>query len=102
MPANPGATGNRVRRSLPPQPVAAPAGAALEQRHFDLIGLGLVLIGIYLVFVLYFGWQGGRLGSGLAEGLMYMIGLVAYAVPIVLFATGAILIFNPICRRPGR
>ena len=67
----------------------------LEQRHLDLIGLGCVLLGIYLVFVLYFGWDGGRLGSGLRDGLQYMIGLVAYAVPVGLFALAAILIFKP-------
>ena len=67
----------------------------LDQRHLDLIGLGCVLLGIYLVFVLYFGWDGGRLGSGLRDGLQYMIGLVAYAIPLVLFALAAILIFKP-------
>ncbi|MGK2933337.1 MAG: DNA translocase FtsK [Solirubrobacterales bacterium] len=67
----------------------------LQQRHLDLIGLGCVLLGIYLVFVLYFGWDGGRLGSGLSGGLQYMIGLVAYAIPVGLFVLAAILIFNP-------
>ena len=67
----------------------------LDQRHLDLIGLGCVLLGIYLVFVLYFGWDGGRLGSGLRDGLQYVIGLAAYAIPVALFALGAILIFNP-------
>jgi S-DNA-T family DNA segregation ATPase FtsK/SpoIIIE len=76
----------------------SPVGAErrpLEQRHLDLIGLGLALLGVYLVFVLYFGWEGGRLGSGLADGLRYMIGLVAYAVPLVLIASGVMLIFRP-------
>ncbi|MDQ2701002.1 MAG: DNA translocase FtsK 4TM domain-containing protein, partial [Actinomycetota bacterium] len=67
----------------------------LDQRHLDLIGLGCVLLGIYLVFVLYFGWDGGRLGSGIRDGLKYMIGLAAYAIPLALFAVGAILIFRP-------
>ena len=57
----------------------------LEQRHLDLIGLGCVLLGIYLVFVLYFGWDGGRLGSGLRDGLQYMIGLERAGI---LFASG--------------
>ncbi len=67
----------------------------LQQRHLDLIGLGCVLLGIYLVFVLYFGWDGGRLGSGLRDGLQYLIGLVAFAIPVGLFTLAAILIFNP-------
>ncbi len=67
----------------------------LDQRHLDLIGLGLILLGIYLVFVLYFGWAGGRLGSGFSDGLTYLFGLVAYLTPIALFATGGILMFRP-------
>jgi len=67
----------------------------LDQRHLDLIGLGCVVLGIYLVFVLYFGWNGGRLGSGIRDGLQYLIGLASYAIPVALFAVGAILIFKP-------
>ena len=74
---------------------AAPKHEPLSQKHLDLIGLGCVVLGIYLVFVLYFGWDGGRLGSGLRDGLKYTIGLVAYVIPISLFAAGAILIFRP-------
>ena len=33
--------------------------AGLEQRHVDLIALFLVAFGVYLVFVLFFGWEGG-------------------------------------------
>ena len=74
---------------------AAPKREPLSQKHLDLIGLGCVVLGIYLVFVLYFGWDGGRLGSGLRDGLNYTIGLVAYVIPLALFATGGILIFRP-------
>ncbi len=54
-----------------------------------------MLVGIYLVFVLYFGWNGGRLGEGLSDGLQYVIGLGAYLVPPALFAAGAIATFRP-------
>ncbi len=67
----------------------------LTQRQLDLIGLGCVLIGVYLVFVLYFGWNGGRLGEALGDGLRYVLGLGAYLVPPALFATGAIATFRP-------
>ncbi len=70
-------------------------GPALDQKHLDLIGLGLILLGIYLVFVLYFGWEGGSLGSGLSDGLTWLFGLVAYVTPIALFAAGGILMFRP-------
>ena len=35
---------------------------ALEQRHLDLIGLGLVALGVFLAFPLYLGWDGGAAG----------------------------------------
>src|SRR4051794_23113211 len=35
---------------------------ALEQRHYDLIGLALLAAAVYLAFVLYFDWNGGRVG----------------------------------------
>jgi S-DNA-T family DNA segregation ATPase FtsK/SpoIIIE len=72
-----------------------PAREPLRQHHLDLIGLGCILLGIYLVFVLYFGWNGGRIGSGISDGLTYLFGLVAYLAPIALFAAGAIAIFRP-------
>ncbi|HNF83621.1 MAG TPA: DNA translocase FtsK [Solirubrobacterales bacterium] len=72
-----------------------PAREPLRQHHQDLIGLGCVLLGIYLVFVLYFGWNGGRLGSGISDGLKYLFGLGAYLAPVALFAAGAIAIFRP-------
>jgi len=74
---------------------AVPAREPLRQHHLDLIGLGCVLLGIYLVFVLYFGWNGGRLGSGISDGLKYMFGLVAYVAPLALFGAAAVAIFRP-------
>ena len=72
-----------------------PAREPLRQHHLDLIGLGCVLLGIYLVFVMYFGWNGGRGGSGISDGLTYLFGLVAYLAPIALFAAAAMAIFRP-------
>jgi len=46
----------------------------LEQRHLDLIGLFLVAAGVYLVFVLFFGWEGGKVGYGVETGLDYLFG----------------------------
>lgn len=48
--------------------------AALEQRHLDLIGLFLVAFGVYLAFVLFWGWEGGKVGYGVETGLTYLVG----------------------------
>jgi S-DNA-T family DNA segregation ATPase FtsK/SpoIIIE len=48
--------------------------AGLEQRHLDLIALFLVAFGVYLVFVLFFGWEGGKVGYGAETALTYLCG----------------------------
>jgi S-DNA-T family DNA segregation ATPase FtsK/SpoIIIE len=58
--------------------------AALEQRHLDLIGLFLVAFGVYLVFVLFFGWEGGKVGHGVETGLDYLFGGVGARIFTVL------------------
>jgi DNA segregation ATPase FtsK/SpoIIIE, S-DNA-T family len=47
---------------------------SLEQRHLDLIGLFLIAAGVYLSFVLFFGWEGGKVGYGLETALVYLVG----------------------------
>src|SRR5215212_8697084 len=80
----------RARRSAPPSAwrVRLPA---LEQRHWDLIGLALVAIGVFLVFLVYLGWDGGRAGSGLVDGLAKLVGELHYLVPVALLAAGALV-----------
>jgi S-DNA-T family DNA segregation ATPase FtsK/SpoIIIE len=56
---------------------AAPrSGGRLEQRHLDLIGLFLVAFGVYLIFVLFGGWEGGKVGYGVETALVYLFGKV--------------------------
>src|SRR3954451_10776240 len=67
----------------------------LEQRQLDVIGLSLIAVGLYLTFVLYLGWNGGRVGAGAEDGLTYLFGKVAYVAPLAFFACGATLILKP-------
>ncbi len=69
---------------------------ALEQRHIDLIGLGLVALGVFLAFPLYLGWDGGEAGHAAKDGLTYLVGQVSYAVPLTIVAAGAILVLRPV------
>ena len=62
---------------------------ALEQHHKDLIGLGLLAVAAFLAFVFYLGWNGGEVGEALEEGLVFLLGSVAYLVPVVLLGAGA-------------
>ena len=59
-----------------PQPARRPARRdprefieRFEQRHFDVFGLILIAAAVYLAFVLYFGWDGGRVGRAWRPGV---------------------------------
>jgi DNA segregation ATPase FtsK/SpoIIIE, S-DNA-T family len=77
----------RARRSKRPK---------LEQRHWDLIGLGVVAFSVFLGFVLYRGRDGGRLGEATVDGLTWLLGDIAYAVPVALAVIGAIFVLRPV------
>jgi DNA segregation ATPase FtsK/SpoIIIE, S-DNA-T family len=83
----------RARRSPVPWPPRMPI---LEQRHLDLIGLGLVAAAVFLAFPLYFGWDGGQAGQALVEALTWGVGRVAWTTPVALAAAGALLVLRPV------
>jgi S-DNA-T family DNA segregation ATPase FtsK/SpoIIIE len=65
----------------------------LEQRHIDLVGLLMIATAVYLIFVLFFGWDGGKVGYGLETALTYLFGAVGARIATVLmFAVGALLV----------
>ncbi|HWN72252.1 MAG TPA: hypothetical protein VNN15_00425, partial [Solirubrobacterales bacterium] len=67
--------------------------AGLEQRHLDLIALFLVAFGVYLVFVLFFGWEGGKVGYGVETALTYLFGQVGARIfTILLLVVGGMLL----------
>ena len=67
--------------------------AGLEQRHLDLIALFLVAFGVYLVFVLFFGWEGGKVGYGVETGLIYLFGQVGARIfTVLLLVVGGMLL----------
>ncbi len=65
----------------------------LQQRHLDLIGLFLIAAGVYLIFVLFLGWDGGKVGYGVQTGLEYLFGGVGARIATVLIvAVGTMLV----------
>jgi len=101
-------TSTKKRASKRPPP-AARVGAglwlrvpALGQRELDLLGLALVALGVFLGFVFYLGWSGGTVGGGLVDALRYLVGTIAYGVPVALAAGGAVIVLRPFlpARRP--
>ncbi len=82
----------RARRSS----VDAMKVPLLEQRHLDLIGLGLVAIGVFLAFPVYFGFDGGAAGHAATDGLAYLVGQVALGVPVAIVLGGALFVLRPV------
>ena len=96
------------RRSAPKKPVSKPRARAqrsslramrvplLEQRQLDLVGLGLVALGVFLAFPIYLGWDGGAAGHAATRGVAYLVGQVGYGVPAAVVCAGAILVLRPV------
>src|SRR3954447_22383427 len=76
--------------------VRVPRFPELNQQQRDVWGIGLVLASLLLSFVFYFGWDGGKVGSGMAEALRWLFGGVAYLTPVALFAAGTLLVMRPL------
>ncbi len=91
-PARKGKAGaKRGKAAKPKAGLHLPAG--LEQRHLDLIGLFLVAAGVYLVFVLFAGWEGGKVGYGIETGLDYLFGNVGARIfTILMLLVGGMLL----------
>src|SRR4051794_18888989 len=67
--------------------------AGIEQRHLDLIGLFLVAFSVYLVFVLFFGWEGGKVGYGVETALVYLFGTIGARIfTVLLLLVGGMLL----------
>jgi S-DNA-T family DNA segregation ATPase FtsK/SpoIIIE len=75
---------------------ALPKIPELDQHQRDVWGIGLVLLSVLFAFVFYFGWDGGKVGSGMATALRWLFGGVAYLSPVALFAVGTLLVMKPI------
>ncbi len=73
----------------------------LDQRHYDLAGLGLIAMGVFLAFVTYMSWDGGRVGSILEDGLTLIAGRVSFIAPVALAAWGVALVMRPVIKAPS-
>jgi len=68
----------------------------LDQRQRDVIGLGLIALGIFMGFILWGHWDGGGAGHGLAVGLGWMVGKARILAPIALIGGGGALLLRPV------
>jgi S-DNA-T family DNA segregation ATPase FtsK/SpoIIIE len=77
---------------------------ALDQSQRDVLGLALAALGVFMGFVLYGHWDGGRVGHGLAVALGWCIGEARTFAPIALVVGGGTLLLAQVmpARRPLR
>ena len=70
------------------------ARARAAHEHPELIGLGLVAVGLFLASLLYLGWEGGVAGEKVEAGLRDVIGSAAYVAPLALVVVGGLMLFR--------
>ncbi|HEX3692086.1 MAG TPA: DNA translocase FtsK [Solirubrobacteraceae bacterium] len=73
-----------------------PSLPALEQSQRDVIGLGLVALGVFMGFVLYDNGDGGQIGHGLSVAIGWCIGEARVLAPIALVVGGAALLLDQV------
>src|SRR5947209_17187250 len=61
-------------------------------QHPELIGLGLVALGIFLGSVLWAGWNGGYVGRWIGDGHETLVGSAAWGLPVALTVVGALMV----------
>jgi S-DNA-T family DNA segregation ATPase FtsK/SpoIIIE len=66
----------------------------LDDRQLDLLGLALVAAAVFFAFLIWLGWDGGRVGGSAVEGLRWLVGEVHYVAPVALMAAGAIVVLR--------
>ncbi|MEA2334306.1 MAG: segregation ATPase FtsK/SpoIIIE, family [Solirubrobacteraceae bacterium] len=75
-------------------PRGVPRLPMLDQRGRDVLGLALVALGVFMGFVLYGGWDGGRAGHGLAVALGWVLGKARSLAPLALVGAGGMLLLE--------
>jgi S-DNA-T family DNA segregation ATPase FtsK/SpoIIIE len=67
-------------------------GRARSEQHLELVGLGLLALGLFLASILYLGWSGGMVGGAIADGFTGAIGSASYVAPAAFVAIGALMV----------
>src|SRR2546430_141997 len=76
----------------------------LSQHQSEVLGIGLIALGLFFAFVVYMHSDGGNVGRGVVDGLRWLVGTIYYLVPPALVIAGGLVIVRPLLRsaRPIR
>ena len=82
------------------RPAPRPEGSATRHRH-ELAAIACVALAVFLAFVIYLGWDGGTLGRWLGGMARWLVGLLVFALPLLLCFVAYMLVARD-DRRPRR
>jgi DNA segregation ATPase FtsK/SpoIIIE, S-DNA-T family len=84
----------RVLRPRTPSRVKRRKRGAKQRSHHhpELIGLGLAAVGLFLSTLVYLGWEGGRAGGSVADGIWALVGDAGYLLPCALVVVGSMML----------
>jgi S-DNA-T family DNA segregation ATPase FtsK/SpoIIIE len=71
---------------------SAPGTVWAQHHRPELVGLALVALGVFLVSVLWLGWNGGVAGGAVADGFRRFLGWAAYPLPVAFVAVGCLTV----------
>jgi DNA segregation ATPase FtsK/SpoIIIE, S-DNA-T family len=60
-----------------------------------MLGFATIALGVFLGFILYGGWNGGRAGQALTEAIGLLVGEAKVFVPLLLVLAGGLLLVGP-------
>ena len=86
----------RAPSSAQPSPKSTPSGHGRE-----LAAIACVAVAVFLAFVIYLGWDGGSLGRWVGGAARWLVGVLVYALPLLL-CFAAYLLLARRERRPRR
>jgi S-DNA-T family DNA segregation ATPase FtsK/SpoIIIE len=75
-------------------PRGLPRIGVLDERGREVAGLALVALGVFMGFVIYGGWDGGRVGHGLAVAFGWTLGKARGLAPLALVGAGGMLLLR--------
>ena len=82
------------------RPAYKPEKSANRHRH-ELAAIACVALAVFLAFVLYLGWDGGSLGRWLGDVTRWLVGPLAFVLPLLLCFVAYVLVARD-DRRPPR
>jgi S-DNA-T family DNA segregation ATPase FtsK/SpoIIIE len=84
----------RLLRPRLPARVKRRSKRTRSRNRNELVGLGILAVGLVLSTILYLGLDGGSVGSWVADALRAVLGSAAYVLPLALAAVGGLMLLR--------